>query len=145
MSPEWFLALSQDPGEGAGYQSVPGRHDSMGYSGQARSVEPGTSPRTGGLWNKQIAWMSSNTFLVRVQREKSSGGQARDKEDKGNLGESALEGQWQEVPLFPVHTFDLNVPHWICLTMGQGSSSRFHSNRDGGAGVFHWRIWIWNT
>lgn len=55
--------------------------------------------------------MSSNTFLVRVQREKSSGGQARDKEDKGNLGESALEGQWQEVPLFPVHTFDLNIPH----------------------------------
>lgn len=45
------------------------------------------------------------------ERKEFRGGQARDKEDRGNLGDSALEGQWQEVSLFPVHTFDLNIPH----------------------------------
>lgn len=54
--------------------------------------------------------MSSNTFLVRVQREESSGEGKLGTRKVKEIGESALEGQWQEVSLFPVHTFDLNVP-----------------------------------
>ena len=54
--------------------------------------------------------VQQHIFGKSSERRELRGGQARDKKGKGNR-ESALEGPWQEVPLFPVHTFDLNVPH----------------------------------
>lgn len=127
----------------------------MGYSGQERSTEPGTSSGIGSFVKIANTWKPTNTFLGRVQRAKG-------------LGEASLRAGKRRKTLGEVHwgvlVGNIFVATLLTLRIVRESvslrtreysslcSSLSHSNRDEGLGFPHkkrnpgcsGRSWIWS-